>query len=379
MRPCSAPALSDDLEFAGLAAAVRSQAQRVRVVGNGSRLVFGTRTLSRDEYAFGLETFARLAEGASDKQAFFAEVRRLYDFYEVYGGDGWGEVLVTSYYEPEIRGSRKKTKELSQPLMRAPSDLVEVAISKYDDRFAEVGTMRGRLIASANGPGKLQLVPYYSREEIDGGALARRGLELAYVDPIDAFFLQIQGSGTIVLDDGARLRVGYSEQNGHKYESIGRFLTDVISKDKITLMAIESYLRSMPVEKARGILQRNPSFVFFSDRGAGAPLTMLGTPVVPGRTIATDTRYFQKGTLAFLVFEQPRFADAAANEPSAWEKTSRFVVDDDTGGAIRGGGRVDLFWGAGAEARRYAGVMKAPGRLVYLVPGEELLKRIAVP
>lgn len=381
LRPTSAPSLSDDLNLIPLAAAVRTQAVTHKRESNASqKLTFGPRTITREEYAYGLEVFAKLAETNPDREGFFNEVKRWFEFYEVYGNDsGWGEVLVTSYYEPEIRGASRKTKEYTQPLLKAPADLVEVATSKYDDRFADVGTMRGRLVASPNAASKLQMVPYYTRDEIDRiGVLKNRGLELCWVDPIDAFFMQVQGSGTVVLDSGKRLRLGYSDQNGHKYESIGKFMLDVLPKDKITLQTIEAHLRSLPEASYRGYLNRNPSYVFFQER-ADQPLTLYGTPAVAGRTIATDTRYFNKGTLAFLQFEKPRFDTADATEASGFDRTGRFVVDDDTGGAIRGGGRVDLFWGSGAEARRYAGQVKKGGKLFYLVPNEELLKKRVGP
>lgn len=380
LRPAAAPALGDDLNLIPLAGAVRAQAQTHKREANaGTKLTFGPRTISREEYAFGLETFARLTESIPDREALFNEVKRWFEFYEVYGNDSWSEVLVTSYFEPEIRGASRRTKEYTQPLLRAPADLIEVATSKYDDRFSEGGTMRGRLVASPNAASKLQLVPYFSRDEIDRlGVLGNRGLELCWVDPIDAFFMQIQGSGTVVLDSGKRLRLGYADQNGHKYESIGKFMLDVLPKDKITLQTIESHLRSLPEPQYRAYLNRNPSYVFFQER-TNEPLTLYGTPAVAGRTIATDTRFFHKGTLAFLVFEKPRFETPDSVEPAAWEKVGRFVVDDDTGGAIKGGGRVDLFWGSGADARRHAGQIKRTGKLYYLVPNEELLKKRVGP
>lgn len=376
LRPASAPSLADDLALEPLAAAVRAQAAVLRATPTGRDLVFGKRTFRRDQYAYGLETFATLVETVKDKDALFARVKELFDFYEVYGGDSWGEVMITSYFEPEVNGSRKRTEKFTQPLLRPPGDLVDVALSKFDDRFAEATIMRGRLVAMGYPPGKLQLVPYFTRDEIDrSNVLGKRGLEIVYTDPIDAFFMQIQGSGTVVLEDGTRVRVGYGDQNGHKYESIGRFMTDVLPKGKITATAIESYLRSLPEERSRAYMNRNPSYVFFRER-EGQPTTMFGTPAIGGRTIATDPRYFSKGTLAFLAFEKPRWSSDAAPEPEGFDKASRFVVDDDTGGAIRGGGRVDLFWGSGAEARRNASVMKQPGKLFYLAPKDDLLKRM---
>ncbi len=375
MRPSGAPTLSDDLAIEPLVAAVRAQAAILRAAGANGKVTLGKRTISKEQYALGLETFARLAETITDRAAFLEAVKENFEFHEAYGGDGWGDVMVTSYFEPEISGSSKKTDRFTTPILKSPGDLVDIALSKYDDRFSDLPPMRGRLSALGFPPGQLQLLPYYTREEIDGGGvLSKRGLEMAWADPIDAFFVQIQGSGTVVLEDGKRLRIGYADQNGHKYESIGKFMVDVLPKGKISLQTIEAYLRGLSADQIRSYLFRNPSYVFFRER-EGLPVTMFGTPAVAGRTIATDARYFPKGALAFLSFEKPRFDSPLATDPSGFDKTSRFVVDDDTGGAIRGGGRVDLFWGSGPEARRSAGVLKNPGRLFYLAPKEALLQR----
>ena len=198
---------------------------------------------------------------------------------------------------------------------------------------------------------------------------------MAWADPSDAFFVQVQGSGTVVLEDGKRLRVGYADQNGHKYESIGKFMVDVLPKGKISLQTIEAYLRGLSADQIRAYLFRNPSYVFFHEID-GEAVTSLGVPVIPGRTIATDGRYFPKGALAILDIDKPRFDSPTDEKPAGTEHVSRWVLDTDTGGAIRGGGRVDLFWGNGPEAKRYAGQIKSPGRLVYLVPKEETLVRL---
>src|SRR5690606_34494084 len=150
---------------------------------------------------------------------FFALVEDQFDFYEVYGGKKWGEVLLTSYFEPEIPGSLKKTQVFTEPLLRRPADLVEVAVSKFDDRFGDILNVRGRMWRDPDRQRDV-LIPYYTRGEIDAGALKARKLELCWVDPVDAFFMQIQGSGTVILSGEQRLRLGYADQNGHLYHSI---------------------------------------------------------------------------------------------------------------------------------------------------------------
>jgi membrane-bound lytic murein transglycosylase A len=282
---------------------------------------------------------------------------------------------LTSYFEPEIVGDLHRTDAFSAPLLKRPRDLIEIATSRFDERLADVGSLRGRLW---NDPqrGRPVLVPYYSRAEIQNGALKGKDLELCWVDPIDAFVLQIQGSGTIFLPGDRRLRVGYADQNGHPYHAIGKFLTEAIPLEKMSLFSIESHLKALPIPDAHAVMNKNPSYVFF-DTLDGSPKTSLGNSVFPGRTIATDSRYFPKGALAFLQFKKPVFESPEATEPNRWESVSRFVFDQDTGGAIRGGGRADLFWGSGVEAKRYAGYIKDPATLFYLVPKPATLQKIA--
>ncbi len=369
--------LTDDLSLPSLAEAIRREAAvwKAKPVETG-KAVFGQKIISSKTYAAALEYAAQAAETSADKESFLAVIKRDFDFYEAYGLNDWSKVLLTSYFEPELKGSLKKSDVFSQPLYKTPSDLVEVAFSRSDERFADLGQLRGRLAKDKTARGTAQLLPYFTRDEIDNkSALKNRGLELCYLDPVDAFFLQIQGSGTIVLQDGSLFRVGYSDQNGQPYQALGRFLLDVIPLEKMSMQSIVAYLRTLPVDKMKTLLAKNPSYAFFQKR-EGPALTSNGTPAVAGRTIATDGRYFPKGTLAFLKFEKPIFATPEDSEPKKFESTARLVLDQDSGGAITGGGRVDLFWGTGAEAQQSAGVMKQTAELFYLVPKDTLLEKL---
>jgi membrane-bound lytic murein transglycosylase A len=217
---------------------------------------------------------------------------------------------------------------------------------------------------------KDRVVPFFTREEIDGRrALAGKSLELAWVDPIDAFFLQIQGSGTVVLPHGEEIFIVYADKNGHRYEAIGKFLKDQIAPQKVTMQRLEAKLRSMsPVERDT-ILFMNPSYVFFN-RSKQRAITAIGAPATPGRTIAADPRFAPKGALAYLQFEKPVFGpqEPSPSDPQRFEPAARFVIDQDSGGAITGTDRIDLFWGRGDEAKKYAGVMQNRARIIYLAP-----------
>ncbi|MEZ4873580.1 MAG: MltA domain-containing protein [Bdellovibrionales bacterium] len=292
-----------------------------------------------------------------------------------------GKVFITSYFEPVLEGRLTKTSKYSQPLYGRPKDMTLVDLGEFSrllpqlepikDKVLEQkssgAVVRGRLVERSGALPKV--VPYYDREQIDDKNLLNSDVAevLAYVDPIDAFFLQIQGSGVVVLPNGKRIRVGYDSQNGHPYVAIGKYLFDVIPRENMSLQAIEEHLRSLPPEQAQAILNKNPSYVFFRKLDSRG-ITYFGTEVQSGRTIATDYRYFPKGALCLLNFDIPIFESPKDDVPRDWLPVSRLVFDQDTGGAIRGPGRVDLFWGEGEEAKQAAGVMKQPGRLVYLLP-----------
>lgn len=315
------------------------------------QLTFGERKIEKAKYIASLEKIFDHEEDWIDW------IGKNFDFYEVYGRDDWGEVMSTGYYEPKVRGSLKKSKEFNQAVYSTPDDLVTL---KFPD-LQKSGLLIGRLENK-------NVYPYYDRKQIDvDNKLLGKNLELAWIDPIDSFFIQIQGSGVIEFENGEKIRIGYDGQNGHSYEAIGKHLTDVIPLEKMSLQKIKAHLKTLPAEEQQNILNKNPSYVFFKKIESDA-LTYAGMEVSEGRTIATDLNLFPKGALAFLDIEEPVFANLDDEEPVSWVKKPRMVFDQDTGGAIRGGGRVDLFFGQGALAAQKAGVMKQKGRLYYLVP-----------
>jgi membrane-bound lytic murein transglycosylase A len=208
-----------------------------------------------------------------------------------------------------------------------------------------------------------RLVPYLTRAEIASGALDGRKAELLWVDSaVDAFFLEIQGSGVVRLPDGTTRVVTFAGKNGHRYEAVGTELVrrGALRREDLSMQAIRAWLRDHP-EELRGLLDLNPSYVFF--RVADAAVGALSVPVTADRTVAADPRVFPKGALAFLESERP--ADAGPEAPM--RPFSRFVLDQDSGGAIRTSQRLDLFLGSGAYAEAAAGRMKQPGRLYYLL------------
>jgi membrane-bound lytic murein transglycosylase A len=258
---------------------------------------------------------------------------------------GEKEGLFTGYYEPELAGCRERGPSCSTPIYRRPPELVTVELGRFRP------SLKGERIA-----GKVErgiLVPYASRAEIDKGALAGRNLELAYAaDPVELFFLQVQGSGRLKLPDGSVLRLAYDGQNGHPYVPIGRVLLDRGALERpVTMQSIKAWLRGAP-EKAPGVLGENPSYVFFRELRGEGPVGTMGVALTPGRSLAVDR--------TFLPLGAPVWLDTGT--------IRRLVVTQDTGGAIRGPVRGDLFWGAGPEAEANAGAMQAKGRIWLLVP-----------
>lgn len=270
---------------------------------------------------------------------------------------GEGTAFVTGYFEPEIAGSRTRRTGYEVPVYRKPDDLVEVDAAAA----AAAGTpRRGRL---ENGV----IVPYYERAEIEDGALAGRGLEIAWAaDPIDFFFLQIQGSGRLRLPDGGVMRIGYAGQNGREYVGIGKLMKDrgLLGPGQTSMQGIVAWLRAHP-EEGRAIMRENKSYIFFQELTGPGPLGALGLPVTPRRTVAADPKFVPLGAPVILELDRP--------------EASGLWVAQDTGGAIKGANRFDTFWGAGADAALIAGGMQGKGRAFILVPKGTLARLHAAP
>ena len=256
---------------------------------------------------------------------------------------GDGAAFATGYYEPEIRGCRTRQPGCEVPVYRRPPDLLET-------NPLTGASARGRL--DSNGA----FVPYYDRTEIEAGALAGRGLELAYAaDPVDLFFLQIQGSGRLRLPDGGVMRIGYAQQNGRGYVPIGRLLRERgLVVPPVTMQKIVTWLNE-DAERGALLMRENPSYVFFRELTGPGPLGSIGVPVAARASVAVDPRFVPDGAPVLL----SGMDNARAN--GLW-------IAQDTGGAIRGPNRVDTFWGAGEEAALVAGAMSSRGRAVLLLP-----------
>lgn len=271
---------------------------------------------------------------------------------------GRREGLFTGYYEPLVDADVTPSADYPIPLYRRPPELVTADLGDFAPDLA------GRRIAGAVIAGRLR--PFATRAEIESGALAGRGLELLWAaDPVAVFFLQIQGSGRARLPDGRVLRLAYDGRNGHPYTSLGRLLVarGALHPSLVSAPAIASWLRANPVIGAE-LMRENASYVFFRLAEGDGTLGAEGVPLTPGRSLAVDRRFIPLGTPLWLATTQPDpEAPAGRRLP-----LRRLVVAQDSGAAIRGAVRGDLYWGFGAEAETIAGYMADRGRLWLLLP-----------
>ncbi len=281
------------------------------------------------------------AATAEDAQAFFSS-----NFEVVQVGDG--KSLATGYYEPEIAGARTQSSGFTVPIYKRPSDIIDVDLGLFSDDL-KGKRVRGRIKGS-------NLIPYADRAEIEEGWLAGRGLELAWAaDPVEFFFLQVQGSGRLRLPDGSVMRIGYDGQNGRDYTGIGKLMKDrgLLGPGQTSMQGIMAYLRANP-EEGRAIMRENKSWVFFKELTGAGPLGALGLPVTPKGTVAADPMFVPLGAPVLLSTDRP--------------EVNGLWVAQDTGGAIKGSNRFDTFWGAGNDARTVAGGMSARGSAFLLLP-----------
>jgi len=350
---------SDDMDKDSLKTAIERSIEYLKRLPADRKFVYGPHKYTAGYVIESMNTFMDILAGSAGSKDLDKKVRRLFHVYKSIGSDGKGSMLFTGYYEPVLKGSLARSEEYDYPLYTKPSDLTVIGLERFSARF------KGERIIARYDDNRV--VPYYNRKEIDvDKVLEGKGLELLWVsDPVDIFFLQVQGSGVIELEDGNVQRVHYAASNGRPYRSIGRVLIDekILSRDEISLQAVKTYLKGHPKERNR-IMNYNESYIFFEKVDNG-PFGNIDVVLTAGRSIATDYRLFPKGALAFIVTEKPEIDQS--DRITEWTSFSRFVTNQDTGGAIRGAGRVDLFWGTGKYAGIEAGAMQQHGEMYFLV------------
>jgi len=359
-----APIVSDDLDRESIRRALRQSQAYLKKLPPDRVVGEQPRRFTAKEVLDSLVAFDRLLDRWDCRECWIKALTQQFELVPSSSDPELQNVLFTGYYDPVIDGSLVPTAEYIYPIYGKPADLLAV-----EQVMPTPAVTSEKVIGRIEGE---SFVPYYSRREIDDlGSLRGRGYEIAWVkDPIDLFFLHIQGSGVLRLPDGRQIKVGYAGANGRAYRSIGRLLIDngKIPREEMSMQRLRRYLTDHPEERSE-IMAYNESYVFFRFLEDG-PLGSLEVPITPGRSIATDSRLFPKGALAFIFTERPVLDPSG--QLIGWTPFLRFVLNQDTGGAIRGPQRVDLYFGTGDPAAASAGYMNSPGKLYFV-----LLKRSA--
>jgi membrane-bound lytic murein transglycosylase A len=355
----SYPKFTDDLKYDGLENCIIQSLSYLRKIPQDRVFEFGKDRYDTNHMIRSLEYFLEYIQNNPSRRDLKKFITSNYRVYRSIGRDGNGEVLYTGYYEPHLRGSLKKNAEYQFPIYARPDDLISINLSLFSEKY-EGESIIGRYTDQT-------VIPYHDRRNIDSeDALEGKAEVLAWVkDPIDIFFLQIQGSGKVYLDNGEFINVHYHATNGRPYRSIGKLLIDEnkIVLEEMSMQKIRAYLNEHP-EEMESVLNHNPSYIFFKIEPDG-PLGNINVRLTPGRSIALDRKLFPPAALAYINTKKP-LIDNAGNI-TGWSDFSRFALNQDTGGAITGPGRADLFWGNGNYAEIAAGHLKYPGKLHFLI------------
>lgn len=342
------PRVTDDGPLPALIAAVGESLRYFERLPADRMVEFGTTRRTAGAMRSSLAAFAAYLGTNPSPEALAGEIGRRFEIHRATAPKG---ILFTGYYLPSLPAQATRDAQFQTPVLGRPPDLVTAALGDLGAPCACREQIAGRVVRGA-------LTPYPTRAEIEAGAAAGAPT-LAWVsDPVGLFFLQIQGSGVLTYPDGTERTIGFAASNGRPYVSVGKLLVDrgELPLERASMAGIRDWIARRPAEGAQ-LLHENPRYVFFRQLD-GAPVGSLGAAVTPGRTIATDPAVFPPGALAFVHVP-------ATNASRA---LSRLVLNQDTGAAIRGPGRVDVYFGAGPEAEATAGSLRSPGELFFLAP-----------
>ena len=355
----SYPDFLDDMTYDDLGQSILQSLSYLNKIPADRQFFFGKDRYNTEHMIKSLQLFMDYIQKRPSLQDLEEFIQSNYHIYRSVGRDGKGEVLYTGYYEPLLKGSLVRNEEFRYPIYTRPRDLITIDLSLFHKKFKGERII-GRFTDQT-------VVPYYDRSEIEADEVLQGKAEvLAWArDPVDVFFLQIQGSGKVQLENGDVFNVHYQTTNGRPYRSIGKLLIDQekISVTEMSMQKIREYLRNHP-DEIDSVLNYNPSYVFFKIEPNG-PLGNINVQLTPGRSIALDRRIFPPAALTFIETEKPVIDDTG--QIKSWQRLSRFALNQDTGGAIKGPGRADLFWGNGSYAEIAAGHLKHTGKLYFLV------------
>lgn len=349
------PIYQDDLDRASLIKVIKSQIHYLEGLPGDETVTMGNYLISNSWLLTSVSEMLTFLQSHPDMKELDQFLKTNYLCFQAGGRKGkWGrKMLVTGYYEPLFEGSLTKEPRYLTPLYSRPASLVQHTgpdgkkqVGRYDEQH--------------------NFTSFWTRKEIESEHHLK-GNELVYLkDPFDAYLLHVQGSGKVALPDGTVKSVGFAGSNGHLYKSIGKYLVDqnIMELKDVNIPAIRRYLKEHP-EQLLPLLHQNPRYIFFTWGDNKGPRGSSGEPLTPGRSIAIDQQALPGGTIGYLKSEKPVLD--ASNTIVSWQTMNRFVFPQDSGSAIKGTGRVDVFWGNGVYARTAANHMKHPGKLYFLV------------
>jgi len=353
------PEFVDDMDYDNLEQGIRQSLSYLKKRPKDMKFKFGQDVYETSHMVDSLVKFLEFTEKKPSAYELRKYIGENYYVYKSTGSNGSGGVLFTGYYEPFLEGSLLKSDIYKYPVYGTPPDLISIDLSLFSPKYAGE-KITGRYTGQT-------VVPYYERKEIETGTiLENKAPVLVWVkDLIDLFFLQIQGSGKIILENGEAINVHYHTSNGRPYKSIGSLMIEngIIPRSEMSMQRIRAYLSANP-EQIDDILNYNPSYVFFKTEEDG-PMGYLGAKLTPERSVALDRRIFPSAGLVYIETVKPQVSESG--EITGWIKNNKFVLNQDTGGAIIGPGRADIFWGNGKYAEIAAGNMKHKGSLYFLI------------
>lgn len=359
ISPDEYPDFRDDINLEKITEAADKTLEYLGKVPPSKRFTYGRDSYTASQIKSSVRKFRDFIATKPSGSAINDFVKKNYIVYKAAGSPEKGKVLFTGYYEPFLKGSLKKTSKYRYPVYAKPEDLLIVDLSKFGSEF------KGKKIKARISGDSLE--PYYDRyaieekKSIDGKADV-----IAWVDDrIDLFFLQVQGSGIIFLENGGSIKVHYHESNGYPYSSIGKYFMEkgIFTKEEISMQKMRAWMLDHP-DKISEVLGYNKSYVFFKEEPDG-PIGCLNVRITAGRSLALDRSVYPDAGLAFVATEKPVVEENG--KVKRWVPFSRFIFNQDTGGAIKGPGRADFFWGNGEYAKTAAGHMKNDGDLYFLV------------
>ena len=361
--------IDDQADKESFSLAIQSCLNVLQSLNPENEIIFGKQKISIAQYIEQLQLLQQKIDSSVNVSEYTKYIEENFLFLQVYGNKNWGEAKVTGYYIPYFPAAKKKSAEFSQPIYAKPEDIYNLdlaALASVYPKLADALKENTKLSLSLRIDDKnKRVIPYYTRAEIDSKTSPyTKKQEILYMKPFDAFEMQIQGSGVAELENGDKVYLGYAGQNGHPYTPIGKALLDKIPLAELSMQKIREVYLTLSEEEQQNLLNINASYVYFSELKDKKIVGQFKSEMIAQRNIASDKAWFPSAGLAYLEWQKPSWNQGLLTH----QEHKIFVFDTDTGGAIKGPGRADYFWGYGPEAGELAGRTNTTAKIWYLFP-----------